>query len=75
MTDDDTTPTESPSAMHRLGLATCPVCKGARVLDGRKCGECGGGGRVTLTRFNELAGLRVDYDGLADTPPAGSDKP
>jgi hypothetical protein len=56
--DDDKTPTESPSAMHRLGLATCFVCDGARIVDGKKCEKCGGGGRVTLTEFNAHLGLK-----------------
>jgi hypothetical protein len=71
MSDDDATPTETPSAMHKLGLAVCFACNGARFVDGVKCGTCDGGGRVTLKEFNEHVGL-ADYDKLPDTLPASS---
>lgn len=61
--DEDRTPTESPSAMHRLGLATCPKCDGGRFIAGVTCPFCEGGGRVTLTRHHE-------YVGLKDTDPS-----
>lgn len=65
MTDDsDKTPARSPSAQHRLGLATCPVCHGEGkvplgvVAGVATCSECDGGGRVTLKRHGELVGLK-----------------
>jgi DnaJ-class molecular chaperone len=56
-TDDDVTPVQTPSALHRLGLATCPVCEGSRVRDGERCPFCDGAGRVTLERAGEWFGL------------------
>lgn len=65
--DEDKTPTESPSAMQRLGLAVCPKCEGARFFYGERCPMCNGGGRVTLSEFNR-------YIGLHDTIPPDTDK-
>ena len=60
--DDDTTPVQTPSALHKLGLATCPCCEGSRVRDGDDCPFCkveGGAstGRVSLARAGEWFGL------------------
>jgi DnaJ-class molecular chaperone len=55
--DDETTPTETASAMHRLGLAVCPCCEGSGARDGENCGYCKGARRVTLKQFNDWIGL------------------
>ena len=55
---DDNTPTETPSAMHKLGLAVCPCCEGTGARDGETCPYCDGARRVTLERFNLWVGLK-----------------
>jgi hypothetical protein len=62
--DDDTppTPVQTPSARHRLGLATCPCCEGSRVRGGEDCTFCkvdGGtsSGHVSLEKAGEWFGL------------------
>lgn len=55
--DEDVTPVQSPSAMHRLGLATCPCCEGSRVRDGEACPFCEGAGKVALAKAGEWFGL------------------
>lgn len=56
--DDEVTPIESISAMHRLGLARCPCCEGTGVRDGAACEYCEGAKRVTLERANIWFGLK-----------------
>ncbi len=58
MSDDEKTPVQTPSAMHRLGLATCPCCEGSGARDGETCPYCEGAGRVTLERHGIWVGLR-----------------
>lgn len=55
---DEVTPIESISAMHRLGLATCPCCEGSGVRDGETCPYCEGGRKVKLEKANLWFGLK-----------------
>ena len=70
MTDnDDKTPPETHSALHRLGLAICPVCEGSGVRDGENCTFCDGAKRVTLARHHWWIGLSPT-DPAPNTDPA-----
>lgn len=55
MPDDDTpTRPETPSAMLRLGLVSCPACdRRGRSTTGEECFFCQGGRVVTLEKKEE----------------------
>lgn len=55
--DDEPTRPRSPSAQHRLGLATCPACDGKSSAAAEICPFCEGAGRVTLARHHAYVGL------------------
>lgn len=80
MTDhrDDVTPTR-PSDMHRLGLATCPVCAegGGQLNHDGRCAECDGCKRVSLSRYGEIVGLKTVnvHDDPDDTIPPTDREP
>lgn len=49
--DSDKTPVETPSAMLRLGIESCPACDGrGRTIVDEACFYCEGGRRVTNAR-------------------------
>lgn len=76
--DDDATPVDTPSAMLRLGLESCPLCRRIGVLTGGlQCWYCDGARVVTKERAESWrkahppkADALPDYSNLADTDPA-----
>lgn len=48
MSEDDKTPVQTPSAMLRLGLESCPLCNRTGVTSGIKCWYCNGSRVVTI---------------------------
>jgi hypothetical protein len=51
--DTDKTRIDTPSAMVRLGLEDCPVCKRTGEIDGDVCSFCDGGRVVTKEQADE----------------------
>ncbi len=77
MRDDDTTPVDTPSAMLRLNLESCPLCRRRGVLtNGIRCFYCDGARVVTVARADEWRAAHpskpVDYSDLPDTDPEPS---
>jgi len=72
--DTDKTPVDTPSAMLRLGLESCPLCHRIGVLtSGIRCWFCDGARVVTKERAGEWRAAHssklLDYGDLKDTEP------
>jgi hypothetical protein len=79
-TDDDKTLVDTPSAMLRLGLESCPLCKRIGILTGGlQCWFCEGARVVTKERADDWRKAHPpktpDYDTLPDTLPQSSNPP